>query len=432
MLDAAALQAMFNQGLALHQQGKLADAERLYGEILQRQPNHFGALHLLGVVAVQTGRTERGVELIREATGLNPKAAVAHSNLGKALLDLKRPDEALASCDKAIALQPDYAEAYHIRGIALNELKRLDEALASYDWAIALKPDYAEAQNNRRNALKDLDRPEEDNGWVVLPASLKLPTNAPRFHLSFPIQLNADLGARHLIASESRGGYELSTRNLFERILRAGDVFLDVGAHWGFFTLQAATHPAGNVRVIAFEPDPMNASILFRNIQKNAVTKKVSVVCAACGDNFDIAPLVSNSSMMHSIGGVGLKPPFARGDTKWIPVIPLDSALARFPSTAGARLILKVDVEGFEPQVIAGAQSLLQSGLIALIVWECGHAFTDGSERSAMIEMVNVLSDHGFRHLRPLGQAVDGPFEEFNSQTPYGGNVFSFGKNLIF
>ena len=138
---AVALQAKLNQGTALHRQGKLADAERCYGEVLQRQPNHFDALHLLGVIACQTRRTERGVELIKRAIGLNPKVAVAHNNLGNALKDLKRPAEALASYDKAIALKPDYAAAHYNRGNALRDLKRPAEALASYDKAIALKPD---------------------------------------------------------------------------------------------------------------------------------------------------------------------------------------------------------------------------------------------------------------------------------------------------
>ena len=89
---AAALQAKLNQGVALHRQGRLADAERCYGEVLQQQPNHFGALHLLGVIARQTKRTERGVELIKKAIALNPKVAEAHNNLGNALRDLKRFD----------------------------------------------------------------------------------------------------------------------------------------------------------------------------------------------------------------------------------------------------------------------------------------------------------------------------------------------------
>jgi tetratricopeptide (TPR) repeat protein len=158
---AMALHAKFNQGLAVHQQGKLADAARIYGEVLQQQPNHFDALHLLGVIAAQTKKTELAVELITKAIRLNANAAAAHSNLGIALQQLKRPGDALASYDTAIALKPDFAEAHYNRGIALRDLKRPGDALASYDTAIALKPDNAEAHYNRGNALRDLKRPED-------------------------------------------------------------------------------------------------------------------------------------------------------------------------------------------------------------------------------------------------------------------------------
>jgi tetratricopeptide (TPR) repeat protein len=156
---AVALQAKFNRGLALHQQGRLTDAERIYGEVLRQKPNHFDALHLLGVISLQTRRTERAVELIKKAIGLDSKSAPAHSNLGNALRDLKRPE--LASCDRAIALKPDYAVAYNNRGNALLDLKRPKDALESYDKAIALKPDYAEVYANRGNALLAVKRPDE-------------------------------------------------------------------------------------------------------------------------------------------------------------------------------------------------------------------------------------------------------------------------------
>jgi predicted O-linked N-acetylglucosamine transferase (SPINDLY family) len=156
-----ALQAKFNQAMALHQQGKLAEAEHIYGEVLRQQPIHFDALHLLGIIAAQTRRTERAVELIRRAIGLNAKVAAAHSNLGNALRDLKRPADALASHDKAIALKPNYAEAYYNRGNALLDLSRPADALASYDKAITLKPNNAEAFYNRGNALLDLNRPSD-------------------------------------------------------------------------------------------------------------------------------------------------------------------------------------------------------------------------------------------------------------------------------
>ncbi len=193
-----ALQDKFNQGVALHQQGRLAEAEHIFVDVLQQQPDHFDALYLLGVIALQTQRTEQAIELIGKAISLNGSVAVAHNTLGHALfylqrfedalasfnkaialkldyaeahknrghvlLALKRPEQALASCNRAITLEPNFFEAYRCRGIALQELKRPEEALASYDKAIMLKPDFAEAYNNRGNVLKDLKRPGEALG----------------------------------------------------------------------------------------------------------------------------------------------------------------------------------------------------------------------------------------------------------------------------
>src|SRR5437868_13324332 len=76
---AEALQATFKRGFALHQEGKLADAERIYDEVLRRQPDHFDALHMLGVVAYQTGRAARAVELINRAIERNANVASAYS-----------------------------------------------------------------------------------------------------------------------------------------------------------------------------------------------------------------------------------------------------------------------------------------------------------------------------------------------------------------
>src|SRR3954470_5893735 len=102
-------------------------------------------------------------------------------------------------------------------------------------------------------------RLQEARGWAILPASIRLPSGQSRFEILFPTYRTDDRGALLLVKTETEGGYELPTRNVLERILRPGDLFIDVGAHWGYFTLQAATHPAGNIRVMAMEPDPENA-----------------------------------------------------------------------------------------------------------------------------------------------------------------------------
>lgn len=147
--------------MALHQQGRLAEAESGYRDVLREMPGHFDALHLSGVVAFQTGRAQRGTELIARAIAIDPGLAAAHFHLGVALCALGRFADGLASYDRAIALQPDYAKAHANRGVALCELKRFAEGLASYDMAIALQPAHAESHNNRGNALRELKRPAE-------------------------------------------------------------------------------------------------------------------------------------------------------------------------------------------------------------------------------------------------------------------------------
>jgi tetratricopeptide (TPR) repeat protein len=148
----------------LHKEGKLDQAELRYIAILKAQPNHFDALHFLGILRSQRGRHAEGLDHIRAALKLKPTDASALSNFGLILRGLRRPEEALASFDKALAIKPDHADALNNRGNALRDLKRPAEALASYDKALAIRPDYAEALYNRGDALKDLKRPAEAVG----------------------------------------------------------------------------------------------------------------------------------------------------------------------------------------------------------------------------------------------------------------------------
>jgi Flp pilus assembly protein TadD len=78
----------FQQALALHQSGSLADAERLYREILCVAPTHADALHLSGVIHIQRGEYAAAVELIQRAILLvpAPQSGIApyFSNLARA------------------------------------------------------------------------------------------------------------------------------------------------------------------------------------------------------------------------------------------------------------------------------------------------------------------------------------------------------------
>src|SRR5262249_51478888 len=163
-INATQLAAAFGQATALHQAGRLPEAEQIYRQILQSQPKHFESHFLLGVIYGQRGSHADAVRQFDVALKLNAKNAAVHNSRGVALGKLKRVTEALASFDRAIALQPNNAEAHSNRANALRELDRPEEALTSGNRAIALKPEYAEALNNRANVLLRLKRYEEAAG----------------------------------------------------------------------------------------------------------------------------------------------------------------------------------------------------------------------------------------------------------------------------
>jgi predicted O-linked N-acetylglucosamine transferase (SPINDLY family) len=160
-LPSSFVEGLFGEGLGLHKAGRLADAEKIYRQVLAIQPGHFDSLHFIGVILHQRGCHEQAVQQFDFVLKRNSKHSSALNNRGAALNALRRYEEALASYDRALTLQPDYAEALSNRGATLHELKHYEEALASYDRALILRPDYAEALCNRGATLQQLKRYEE-------------------------------------------------------------------------------------------------------------------------------------------------------------------------------------------------------------------------------------------------------------------------------
>jgi tetratricopeptide (TPR) repeat protein len=158
---ASNLAQALEQAVALHRQGELARAEKIYTRILKARRDHFDALHLLGLLKHQTGKAGEAYRLISAALAVNPRSADARSNLGLVLHALKRDTDALASFDAALALDPGHLEALNNRGTALTKLNRPAEALAAFERLLALSPRHPQAQVNRANALLDLGRVDE-------------------------------------------------------------------------------------------------------------------------------------------------------------------------------------------------------------------------------------------------------------------------------
>lgn len=149
------------QAFDLHRQGRLPEAAKRYAEILGARPDHFDALHMLGLIKLQHGELAEALRLMAAALRAKPKSTDAILNFGLVLNALNRHAEALISFDRVLELKPKSAEAYNNRGSVLNTLGRDEEALASYRQALAIKPDYAQALFNQGIGLAKLARHEE-------------------------------------------------------------------------------------------------------------------------------------------------------------------------------------------------------------------------------------------------------------------------------
>jgi predicted O-linked N-acetylglucosamine transferase (SPINDLY family) len=121
-------------------------------------PQHPHALHGLGLIAQETGRTDTAVDLLTLAIAATGGDAPLHSNLGWALHAEGRLHEAVASFRAAVACAPRSADAHGNLGQALHAQGRLDEAVASFREALGIAPDGADIHNNLAVVLKDLGR----------------------------------------------------------------------------------------------------------------------------------------------------------------------------------------------------------------------------------------------------------------------------------
>lgn len=154
IVPAANIPFMIKQAVQYHQAGRLSQAETLYMEVLHFDPHNTDALHLRGVLAHQTGRSDIAVDYISKAIARNRRVADFHNNLGLALQALGRFGEAVASYREALKLRPDFAEARNNLGNTLRDQGRMDEAVTCYREALRLKPGYPEAHYNLGTALQ--------------------------------------------------------------------------------------------------------------------------------------------------------------------------------------------------------------------------------------------------------------------------------------
>jgi len=178
-------------------------------------------------------------------------------------------------------------------------------------------------------------------------------------------ELDSDGGARlfvdladHVIGLNIvRGAYEADAVQFIRSVLKSGDCAIDVGAHIGFFTMHMAALVGPSGHVDAFEPFSTHADLLERSIVENRFGDRVTLRRAAVGASNGTATLTFPRETLNT-GGSYLLPadgaPLPGNLTAHVPLVALDD----LPLPRPVRLI-KMDVEGAEPQVVRGARRLL-------------------------------------------------------------------------
>lgn len=216
---------------------------------------------------------------------------------------------------------------------------------------------------------------------------------------------------RLLVSPKMKGAAHFITPRLCEfddmafvmHFLRAGEMFADVGANVGAFTVLAAG--VAGAKAVSFEPSPDTFEMLSRNVRLNGLQDRVRPVNAVVG---------RNSGTVQFSAGLGTENHVAAANEKensvTMPVTTLDDELAASPA-----VLLKVDVEGFETEVFGGAEKTLQNpALQAIIVEHNGSGNRYGYDEEKLHAQIRT---HGFspcnydpfaRQMRSLGSEAGG------------------------
>jgi tetratricopeptide (TPR) repeat protein len=158
--------------LTWRQTGMYHDLITLYTATLRSNPGCWMADYNLGIALSERGKADEAIAHYQHAIELRPRYAEAHYNLGRLLAQKGQLDAAVSHYRKALEINPADAEARNNLGVTLFGLGRVDDAIADYQSALKIRPDYAEASCNLANAL--LSKGDLDGAIVRYSTCLEL------------------------------------------------------------------------------------------------------------------------------------------------------------------------------------------------------------------------------------------------------------------
>ena len=148
-------------GLKMHQQGDLAGAEAVYRSILEIDPDHAGAWHLLGLVSFAKKQYRQARTEIQRALAVCDTKAVYWSNYGAVLRELGLAEEAKRACERALSIAPRYPDALSNLALCLRDLGEKDRAYHVFREVLVIDPDHRDALQHLAGLCQDLGRGDE-------------------------------------------------------------------------------------------------------------------------------------------------------------------------------------------------------------------------------------------------------------------------------
>jgi len=143
------------------QTGYWKDSETLWTHTLACTTGNYVAHSNLGNALDQKGKVDEAITHYQSAIQINPLYPDARFNLGNAFLQKGSADKAIPQYQKVLEIQPDFASAHLNLGNSFSQQGRMDQAISQYQKALAIKPDYAEAHMNLGICLGQLGRLNE-------------------------------------------------------------------------------------------------------------------------------------------------------------------------------------------------------------------------------------------------------------------------------
>lgn len=145
---------LLERAMAALSLGHLDKAQHECQLVLRSEPSHPQAIFLLGVIASRVGKSDKAIDLIRDAISLSPYVALYHNHLGLVYLSLNQYNEAIAAFDRAINLDPNAFRAIANKANVYVKQDKLDLACDLLEEVLRRSPGLAEVRYNLANTLR--------------------------------------------------------------------------------------------------------------------------------------------------------------------------------------------------------------------------------------------------------------------------------------